>query len=73
MLQAVSLDVYKRQAHRYADLAKKQADECQDPKRREELMKMAESCSRVPEFPAVTFIAVSYTHLKQLYAPTHPI
>ena len=45
-----------RWAHRYADLAKKQADDCQDPKRREELMKMAESCSRVPEFPAVTFI-----------------
>ena len=37
-------------AHRYADLAEKQAAECTDPKRKEELLTMAENCRRVPEF-----------------------
>ena len=42
-------------AHRHADLAEKQAAECKDEARKTELLKMAEICRRVPEFPARTF------------------
>ena len=54
-------------AHRYADLAEKQAAECTDPKRKEELLTMAENCRRVPEFAPETFLQavqlVWFTHL----------
>lgn len=42
-------------SHRYADLAEKQAAECKDEKRKEELLTMAECCRTVPEYPAQTF------------------
>lgn len=42
-------------AHRHADLAEAMAAECADPVRKAELLKMAETCRRVPEFPARTF------------------
>ncbi|MCR4907369.1 MAG: glycyl radical protein [Lachnospiraceae bacterium] len=42
-------------AHRYAELAKREAEKESDPKRRAELLKIAENCSHVPENPARTF------------------
>lgn len=42
-------------ARRYADLAQKEAQECMEPKRREELLKISENCRRVPEFGAENF------------------
>ena len=42
-------------AKRYADLAEKEAAECLEPTRREELLKIAENCRRVPEFGATNF------------------
>ena len=42
-------------AHRYRDLAKEIAAKTEDPKRREELNKIAEICDHVPEKPARTF------------------
>ncbi len=42
-------------SHRYADLAEKQAAECADEKRKQELLTMAENCRTVPEHPAQTF------------------
>jgi len=43
-------------AHRYADLAEQKANECTDDKRKTELLKIAESCRRVPEYPCETFL-----------------
>ncbi|MBQ8537379.1 MAG: hypothetical protein IJ461_08280, partial [Clostridia bacterium] len=40
---------------RYADLAEKQALECQDEKRKAELYSIAETCRRIPGKPAETF------------------
>jgi len=42
-------------ANRYADLAEKLSNRASSPQRREELLKIAEVCRRVPEFPARTF------------------
>ena len=42
-------------AHRCADEADRQAEECENPERKAELRKMAEICRHVPEFPARTF------------------
>ncbi len=42
-------------AKRYSELARSLADKCSDPKRREELKKIAEVCSRVPENGAESF------------------
>lgn len=42
-------------AHRYADLAREQAASCGDPKRKAELLRLAEVCMRVPEYPAESF------------------
>ncbi|MGI5999800.1 formate C-acetyltransferase/glycerol dehydratase family glycyl radical enzyme [Lachnoclostridium sp. An131] len=42
-------------AHRYAALAREQAASCTDPKRKEELLRLAEVCMRVPEYPAESF------------------
>ena len=42
-------------ARRYADLARSEAEKESDPKRREELLKIAKTCSHVPENPARTF------------------
>ena len=43
-------------AHRYADLAERQADECKDEKRKSELLTMAHNCRNVPENPPETFL-----------------
>ena len=42
-------------ARRYAELARHKADEETDPKRRSELIEIAEICEHVPENPARTF------------------
>lgn len=42
-------------ANRHADLAEAMAAKCDDPTRKAELLKMAEICRRVPEFPARNF------------------
>lgn len=42
-------------SHRYADMARLQAETETDPKRRTELIEMAEACEHVPEFPARNF------------------
>lgn len=42
-------------AHRYATLARRQADEISTPERQRELMEIADICERVPEHPARTF------------------
>ncbi|MCQ2553027.1 MAG: hypothetical protein MJ150_01825, partial [Clostridia bacterium] len=42
-------------ANRHADLAEEMAKTCEDPKRKAELLRMAETCRRVPEFPARNF------------------
>ncbi|MBR3866637.1 MAG: formate C-acetyltransferase/glycerol dehydratase family glycyl radical enzyme, partial [Butyricicoccus sp.] len=42
-------------ANRHADLAEKMAAECEDEKRKAELLKIAEVCRWVPEHPARTF------------------
>ena len=42
-------------AHRYASLAEEMAEKTEDPKRKEELRKLAKVCRRVPEFPAESF------------------
>ena len=42
-------------AHRHARVARELAAEEQDAKRREELLRVAEICERVPEHPASTF------------------
>lgn len=42
-------------AHRNAAFARQKAAEAADPARRAELLRMAEACERVPEFPARTF------------------
>lgn len=44
-----------RWANRYADLCEEKAAACTDEVRREELLTMAKTCRRVPEFPATTF------------------
>lgn len=48
-------------AARYSALAKKMAAECSEQKRRDELLKIAENCSRVPENPATSFYEASQT------------
>ena len=42
-------------ANRYAELAKKEAAECRDAKRKAELQKIAENCSKVPAKGATSF------------------
>jgi len=42
-------------ANRYADLAQTFSNRASSPQRRDELLKIAEVCRRVPEFPASTF------------------
>jgi len=42
-------------ANRYADLAKKEAEACADATRKQELLKIAENCKRVPEYGATSF------------------
>lgn len=44
-----------RYAHRYADLAEKEANYCNDSTRKSELIEIAKNCRRVPEFGAENF------------------
>jgi len=57
-------------AHRYADLAEKQAQECANPTRKKELLTMAECCRTVPEFAPKTFLQANqlvwFNHLAQV-------
>ena len=55
-------------AARYAALARKEADYCADPRRRAELLKIAENCTRVPGKPARSFYEAcqSFWFIQQL-------
>lgn len=44
-----------RYAHRYANLAEKEANYCNDSTRKSELIEIAKNCRRVPEFGAENF------------------
>lgn len=48
-------------AHRYSTLAQQMAEKEQDPSRREELLKIAKVCARVPAEPAETFWEATQT------------
>lgn len=51
----ITLEAVIRFAHRFADLAEKQAEETVNEERRHELIAIAANCRRVPEFPAENF------------------
>ncbi|MCR5791048.1 MAG: glycyl radical protein [Lachnospiraceae bacterium] len=51
----LSCEAVIRYAHRYRDLAKQMAQKEGNGKRRQELLKIAENCNRVPEFGAQSF------------------
>ena len=51
----IALEAVIAFAHRYADLAEKKAAETADPARKAELLGIASTLRRVPEFPAETF------------------
>nr|WP_300838455.1 glycyl radical protein [uncultured Acetatifactor sp.] len=51
----ISCEAVIRYAHRYAELAKKEAAACSDPVRKQELQQIAANCARVPEHGAATF------------------
>ena len=53
IIQAEALVKY---AHRMADEAERQAAECQDTKRKQELLTIAENCRVVPEYPPTTYM-----------------
>lgn len=51
----ISCNAVIKYAHRYAELAKEEAAKESDAKRKQELLKIAEVCSNVPENPARSF------------------
>lgn len=51
----IALPAMVRIANRYADLATQMAKKEHDEKRRNELLQIAQTCRRVPEYPARTF------------------
>ena len=54
-------------SHRYADCAEKQAKNCSDDRRKQELLKIAQICRNVPENPAGSFYeAVQSVHFLTL-------
>jgi len=60
-------------ARRYAEHAKALAGSCADEARRQELLKIADVCSRVPEYPAETFYeAVQCVHFIALCLSAAP-
>ena len=63
----IALEAAIRFAHRFAVLAEQLSEREADPKRREELLAIAENCRTVPEHPARTFWqacqAVWFVHL----------
>ncbi len=54
-LCAACLDAAAEFSHRYADHADRLADSCKDALRQRELLKIAQVCRRVPEYPARSF------------------
>lgn len=57
MLRAmeIALRAFIHWAHRYADLGRRMAEQTQDPKAREALNTIEQTCRRVPEHPPTTF------------------
>ena len=55
------LEGWIRYSNRHAELAEKMASEEKDEKRKTELLKMADTCRRVPEFPAESFYDAIHT------------
>ena len=55
-------------ANRHADLAEEMAEECRDEGRRIELLKIADVCRRVPEYPARSFYEALQSVLTYEYA-----
>jgi len=54
--------------HRCAALAREEAEKCEDPNRKAELLKMAEVCDQVPENPARDFHeALQATYFAQIF------
>ena len=55
-------------AHRYAELARREAASCMNATRREELLQIAENCTRVPAKPARSFYEAcqSFWFIQQL-------
>lgn len=51
----ISCDAVIRYVKRYARLAESEAQKCTDPARKRELLKIAENCSRVPQWGAESF------------------
>ncbi|WP_085829211.1 glycyl radical protein [Clostridium massiliodielmoense] len=51
----ISCEATINYARRYAKLAKELSEKTEDSKRKEELLKIAEICNKVPENPATTF------------------
>ena len=51
----ISCDAAVGYAHRYAELALKEAEKCGDPVRKKELLAIAQNCANVPEKGAASF------------------
>ncbi|MDR1821753.1 MAG: pyruvate formate lyase family protein, partial [Oscillospiraceae bacterium] len=63
----ISCEAFIKYANRYAELAKSQAEQTADPARREELLRIARACERVPaEPPRDFFEAVQCVRLYHL-------
>lgn len=61
-------------SNRYADEAEKQAESCNDENRREELLRIAQICRKVPEHPAGTFYeAVQSVHFLTYCLSVNPL
>jgi len=58
----ISLKAVINNAHRYADLAKKMAKKEADPQRQQELLRIAETCKRVPAKPPRNFYEAVQFH-----------
>jgi formate C-acetyltransferase len=60
----IVMEAVIRFARRYSDCASTTAQREQDPRRKQELVRIAETCSKVPEYPPETFYeALQATHL----------
>jgi len=66
--EIMTADAIIHLAHRHADLAEQMAAECQDEKRKAELLKIAEVNRWVPEHPARTFYEAIQCMLTYEYA-----
>lgn len=66
--EIIACDGIIRLANRHADLAEEMAAECDDPQRKEELLKIAAVARRVPEHPAETFYEACQSMLFYEYA-----